>query len=131
MTVVEPSATAVTTPPEDTVPILVSEEPHVTAAPEIALPPASVTVAVSIAVSPIDMKASEVALKPMVDGTWLTVVTAVALPEPETAVMVAAPSATAVTRPVDETVATPLSDEDHSTSAPGRPTPPMVTVAVS
>ena len=45
-------ATAVTSPAEETVAIVVSEDDHVTVAPEIAVPPASFTVAVSVMVSP-------------------------------------------------------------------------------
>ena len=56
---------------------------------------------------------------------------AVALPSPEMAVMVAVPLPTAVTSPEDETVATDVADVDHVTVAPGTPTPPRVTVAVS
>ena len=47
-----PSATAVTSPADDTVAIVVSDVAHVTAAPEIAVPPASFTVAVNVTVSP-------------------------------------------------------------------------------
>ena len=43
---------------------------------------------------------------------------AVALAVPEVAVIVAVPSATAVTRPADETVATPVFDEVQVTVAP-------------
>jgi hypothetical protein len=39
--------------------------------------------------------------------------------EPEVAVSVAEPSAIAVTRPADETVATPSADVAHVTVAPG------------
>jgi hypothetical protein len=56
---------------------------------------------------------------------------AVALPKPEAAVMVIVPSATAVTSPADETVAIDAADVVHVTVAPGTPTPPTVTVAVS
>ena len=52
-----PSATAVTRPVVDeTVAMVVSDVAHVTPAPEIAVPPASFTVAVSVTVSPRDAK---------------------------------------------------------------------------
>ena len=47
-----------------------------------------------------------------------TVTVAVAFTDPEIAVMVAVPSATAVTSPDDETVATDSADEVHDTLAP-------------
>ena len=55
---------------------------------------------------------------------------AVALTDPDVAVMVAVPSATAVTRPADETVATEALDVAHVTSAPEITVPPVsLTVA--
>ena len=56
MIVVEPSAIAVTNPTEETVATAVSDELHVTVPPDTMLPPASFTVATSVAVSPIDAK---------------------------------------------------------------------------
>ena len=54
----------------------------------------------------------------MIDAArWRTVVDVVPLAEPDVAVMVACPSATAVTRPVDETLATADADDDHVTDA--------------
>ena len=53
-----------------------------------------------------------------VDATWLTVTEAVALSEPDVAVIVAVPSATEVTNPAVETVAMVVSDEAHETVAP-------------
>jgi len=47
-----------------------------------------------------------------------TVTAAVALTEPDVAVIVAVPSATEVTEPDDETVATEVADDDHDTLAP-------------
>ena len=47
-----PFATEVTSPADDTVAMVVSEDDHVTVAPEITVPPASFTVAVSDIVSP-------------------------------------------------------------------------------
>jgi len=47
-----------------------------------------------------------------------TVTVAVALNEPDVAVIVAVPFATAVTRPLEDTVATDAADELHDTLAP-------------
>jgi hypothetical protein len=47
------------------------------------------------------------------------VTAAVAFTEPDVAVIVADPSATAVTSPADDTVATPSADVAHVTVAPG------------
>ena len=47
-----------------------------------------------------------------------TVTAAVPLAEPDVAVIVAVPSATEVTEPVEETVATDEADDDHETLAP-------------
>ena len=131
MIVAVPSAIAVTSPADETVATDELDVVHVTVAPEIVVPPASLTVAVSVSVSATETKVSEDALSSMVDATWLTLSDAVALPSPEVAVIVAVPLPTAVTSPVDETVATPSSDEDHVTIAPGTLTPPRVTVAVN
>jgi hypothetical protein len=51
-----PLATAVTSPAEETVAIVVSDDAHVTVAPEIAVPPASLTVAATVTVSPMDTR---------------------------------------------------------------------------
>ena len=57
---------------------------------------------------------------------------AVALTDPDVAVMVAAPLPTAVTRPADETVATEVSDVAHVTVGFEIVSPPAsVTVAAS
>ena len=48
----------------------------------------------------------------------MTVTDAVPLAEPDVAVIVAVPSATEVTRPVDETVATDAAEVAHDTLAP-------------
>ena len=48
----------------------------------------------------------------------MTVTAAVALADPDVAVIVAEPSATEVTRPVDDTLATEADDELHVTLAP-------------
>ena len=49
---------------------------------------------------------------------WATVTAAVPLAEPDVAVIVAVPSATEVTRPLEDTVATDADDELHDTEAP-------------
>ena len=54
-----PSATAATRPADETVATPVSDDVQVTVAPDITLPAASFTVALSVAVSPTDEKASE------------------------------------------------------------------------
>ena len=59
MIVAVPSETEVTRPADETVATLVAVVTHVTVAPGMVVPPASFTVAVSVAVSPIDTKASE------------------------------------------------------------------------
>ena len=57
---------------------------------------------------------------------------AVALPEPEVAVITAVPSATAITTPSSETVATDAADVVHATVAPAITAPPAsLAVAVS
>ena len=69
MIAVVPSATEVTSPADETVATLVAVVTHVTVAPEIEVPPASFTVAVSVAVSPIDTKVSEIGDNSIVDAT--------------------------------------------------------------
>ena len=54
MIVAVPSATAVTSPADETVATDELDVVHVTVAPDIVAPPASVTVGVSVAVAPID-----------------------------------------------------------------------------
>ena len=51
----DPVATEVTSPADDTVATAVFVDDHVTVAPEITVPPASFTVAASVAVSPTDV----------------------------------------------------------------------------
>ena len=70
--------------------------------------------------------------KERLDATWATVTVVVALADPEVAVIVVEPSATEVTRPVDDTVATEAADVAHVTVAPLTVSPfASVTVAVS
>ena len=74
--------------------------------------------ATSDVVSLTDAKLRLVGDSVMLDAAWVTVVVAVALAEPDVAVIVAVPFATAVTRPADETVATDELDVVHVTLAP-------------
>ena len=108
MIVADPAATEVTNPDDETVAAEVSDDDHVTVAPDITDPAASFTVAVSVAVSPTAEKASEVGESATVAATCETVTEADPLAEPEVAVIVVDPAATEVTKPVDETVATPV-----------------------
>ena len=131
MTVAVPSATAVTKPAEETVATEVLDDDHVTSAPEIAVPAASFTVAVSVAVSPTDEKASQVGESVTLDATWVTVMVAVALAGPEVAVIVTDPVAIEVTSPAAETVATVASEDDHVAVASDMTEPPAsFTVAI-
>ena len=132
MIVPVPLPTEVTRPADETVAMPGAFGTHVTAAPGMAVPPASFTVAVSVAVAPIDAKESDVGDNSMLARTCETVTADVALAEPEVAVIVAVPAATAVTSPADETVATDAADVDHVTVAPDMADPPVsFTVALS
>ena len=108
-----PSATAVTSPADETVATDELDVTHVTVAPEMMFPPESLTVATRVAVSPADVKLRLVGARVTDWATWLTVTVAVPLADPDVAVMVAVPAATAVTRPADETVATDELDVAH------------------
>jgi hypothetical protein len=128
-----PSATAVTSPVDDnTVATAASDVAQVTVAPLIVSPFASFTVAVNATVSPTEDKVLALGDTSMVDATWATVTLAVAFSDPVVAVIVAVPSATAVTSPADDTVATAASDVSQVTVAPLIVSPfTSVTVAVS
>ena len=131
-----PFATAVTSPADETVAIVVSDDAHVTVAPEIAVPPASLTVAASVTVSPMDAKDFVLGDSATLDAVWVTVTTAVPLADPEVAVIVSVPLATAVTSPPDDTVAIDVLDDAQVTVAPDMVAPPAsftvaLTVAVS
>jgi hypothetical protein len=69
MIVVVPSATEVTSPVDETVATLGVVEAHVTGAFGMTVPPASLTVAVIVAVSAIDTKASELGDNSMVPAS--------------------------------------------------------------
>ena len=67
--VADPSATAVTSPADETVATVTSEDDHVTVAPDIAVPLASFTVTLSVTVSPNDVKVFVVGDNSTVDVT--------------------------------------------------------------
>jgi hypothetical protein len=134
--VAEPSATAVTRPADETVATPSADVAHVTVGLGIVLSFASRTVATIVVVSPIDAKLRLVGATVIDVATWLTVAIAVAFTDPDVAVIVAVPSATEVTSPADETVATPSADVVHVTvgfeiALPPASTPVAVIVAVS
>ena len=132
MIVAVPFATAVTSPAVDTVATDELDVVHVTVAPDIAVPPPSFTVALTVTVSPSDAKVFVLGDSSTVDVTCATVTADVAVAEPEVAVIVAVPSATEVTSPVDETVATLGVVEAHVTGESGMTVPPAsLTVAVN
>ncbi len=112
---VEPFATAVTRPAAEIVAMVGVVEIHVTAAPSTTLPDASFTVAVMVAVSPMDENVRESGESSTVEVTWPTVTEAFAVFDPDVAVSVIEPSATEVAKPVDETVATVVSEDDQVT----------------
>ena len=112
-----PSVTEVTIPDDETVATALSDDVHVTVASLIVAPFWSLTVAVSCCVDPSDVNERLVG-DSVIDAGICTVTEAVALVEPDIAVIVAIPFATAVTRPVEDTVATDALDELHDTLAP-------------
>ena len=127
----DPVATEVTRPADETVATAVFVDDHVTVAPDITVPPASLTVAARVTVSPTDVNVFSLGDSSTVDAAWATVTEAVVLAEPEVAVIVAVPFATEVTSPADETVATEASDEDQVTVGLEITVPPAsFTVAV-
>tara|TARA_B100000676_G_C17423808_1_gene505880 strand:- start:89 stop:331 length:243 start_codon:yes stop_codon:yes gene_type:complete len=79
------------------------------------VPPASFTVAVTVAVSPTDVNVFDVGDSSTVAAAWLTVILAVAVAVPVVAVIVALPLSTAVTTPEEVTVATDAFDVDQMT----------------
>ena len=116
--VADPSATAVTSPEDETVATPVSDDDQSTVNSATELPPASVAVAVIASASPMTPNATELWENSRVAGSWATVAVAVAVIEPMVAVMVAVPLVTEVTVPEDETVATDAADVAHDTLAP-------------
>ena len=69
------------------------------------MPPASFTVAVTVAVSPTDVNVFDVGDSSTDEATRLTVIVEVAVSELDVAVIVALPLPTAVTTPDEDTVA--------------------------
>jgi hypothetical protein len=122
----------VTRPEEETVATDAADVVHETVAPDIVLSFASFTAAVSVAVSPSEAKLAVVGDSVIEAATWATVAEVVAANAPNVAVTVAVPSATEVTRPAEETVATDAVDVVHTTVTPDITFPPeSFTVAVS
>jgi len=113
-----PLATAVTTPTLLTVTVVVSLDDHVRLPAGISEPPASRTVAVTVAVSPAAANTRESGESVIETATCWIEAFAFADADPDVAVMVAVPFATAVTRPDEDTVATEADDELHVTLAP-------------
>ena len=132
MIVAVPSATAVTSPADETVATDVLWDAHVTTESGRTFPPESFTVALSVAVSPSDKKESELGDTSTVIVSSPTVTEADPLAEPDVAMIEIDPVATEVTNPADETVATAVFVDDHVTVAPGIVAPSAsVTVGVS
>ena len=113
MIVADPLLTAVTSPADETVAMAASDDDHMTVAPDITDPDASFTIALNVTVSAIDAKLLVVGDTVTVVGTWPIVTEAVPVAEPEVPVIVVLPSATEVTSPADETVATAASEDDQ------------------
>ena len=119
-----------------TVAVLEFEVVQVTVAPDMVFPPESLTVWVTVAVSPKVSNDRLVGDRVTDAAAVLTVTAIVALTDPEVAVIVAVPLATAVMSPTDDTVAALVFDEFQVTVAPDMAVPPesltvAVTVAVS
>ena len=113
MIVTDPVATEVTNPADETVATDASDDDHVATESERTFPSESLTVALSVAVSPIDTNDSEFGDTVTVNMAVPTVSDADPLAEPEVAMIEADPVATAVTSPADETVATPVFVDDQ------------------
>jgi len=116
--VARPFAIAVTRPASDTVATLVLDVSHVTVVPAIDTPFWSWTVPVNVTVSPRDEKTKLVGCISIVAAIWATVTVAVALTDPDVAVIVAVPSVNALTSPPADTDATDGFDVVHDTLVP-------------
>src|SRR5919198_174677 len=116
--VAEPAATAVTRPVADTVAMPEALVVHVTARPVSTLPAESLVVAASCCVCPTTRPAEAGVTVTDATGTMLTVMVAVPLLPSLVAVIVADPAATAVTRPLADTVAMPKALVVHVTARP-------------
>ena len=118
VTVDAPVATPVTSPDDDTVAAAVSDDDHDTASVKLAVEPSEYTpTALSCWVSPAGTFASggdTVTANNTFGNTVITAVPDKSAAE-SVAVIVAAPVATAVTKPDEDTVAVPVLDDDHVT----------------
>ena len=100
-----PGDTPVMRPADDTVAIALLLEPHVTTRPVTTAPVASLTVTVGVVVCPTTMLIFVGANVTVPTGTGVTVTTDEPVFPSLVAVMVAVPTATALTEPVEDTVA--------------------------
>ena len=98
--------------------VVVSLDDQATLSAGISEPLASRTVAVTVAVSPTAANTSESGESVIDTATCWMEAEALADAEPEVAVMVAEPLATAVTNPVEDTVVTDADEVAHDTLAP-------------
>jgi hypothetical protein len=117
--VLVPFATAVTSPALLTVAVAAADVAHVKAVPLTVLPPASRAVAVNCTVEPSEVSVDGVGVTVTDEATCATVAVAVPANDPIIAVITAVPFATAVTRPLAETVATAADEDDHCAVVPG------------
>jgi hypothetical protein len=120
MTCTEPAPTAVTNPDEDTVAIAELPELHITLRPVRMLPDASRVVAVACVVCPTVMAVDASDTVTRATGTGTTVIEEVPVFPSLVAVTVALPSATAVTKPLADTLAIDGASDDHVTVRPIR-----------
>ena len=118
MIVAVPFPIEVTKPAAETVAIEALDVVHVTVAPAITVPPASLTVAVIVAVSANEAKLTVVGDNVTDPAACTTLTAVVALADPDVTVIVAVPFKIAVTSPAAETVAIVVSDDAHVTVAP-------------
>src|SRR5215207_8458170 len=93
-------------------------ELHAMARPSITAPVASVTTAVSVLASPSASESADGVIVTVATGTRLTTIIAVPYLPSLVASICATPSATAVTTPVEDTVATAGRLEAHATGRP-------------
>ncbi len=126
-----PAATPVTRPVELTVATVGSLVPHVTTRPVSNPPIESLVVAANCVVAVTRMPALGGDTTTLLTGTSDTLIVLVPLFVSLVAVIVAVPGATAVTNPVDDTVATPVLFEPHVTTRSVTTVPTLsVTVGV-
>jgi len=130
--VADPAVTPVTNPAGDTVATLGALLDHVTLRPVSTLPAESLVTAVSCSVDPTFTVPEDGETVTAATGTTMTVIAAVPLFPSLVAVIVADPTATAVTRPLADTVATAGALLDHAMLRPARTLPAeSLVVAVS